>query len=347
LVIYKLSGKKDNDPPVFIEVPLSSLGEAGWSEKDLENYLAANITQVLREEHLMTVAQETSRQEEPDVLALDQEGRLYIFELKRWEGKPENLLQVLRYGQLLGPEPYGVLERRFHRGHPERPQLAEAHADYFSLDSPLAAERFNQKPQFVVVTAGSDMATLDAIEYWKAQGLLISSLTFHIYRDGGAHYVEWHAFSPTPDEYAGVTSKFFVVNTNATYDPEAYQEMLGDGRTGRAAAYGSRKSAVDGIAKGSTVFLYHTGVGIIARGKATESHRVCDFHGEPEAEHYVPLQFDPPVNRAEPFLHAVPAYAVNERLQMSHRFRQTTFRITTDMAKAMEELLRGRSANQS
>lgn len=41
-------------------------------------------------------------QEKPDLMALDREGNLYIFEIKVWESRNENLLQILRYGQLFG-----------------------------------------------------------------------------------------------------------------------------------------------------------------------------------------------------------------------------------------------------
>ena len=53
-----------------------------------------------------SLVSERTRQEEPDILAIDSNGDLYIFELKRWEGKQENLLQVLRYGQLFGNSTY-------------------------------------------------------------------------------------------------------------------------------------------------------------------------------------------------------------------------------------------------
>lgn len=57
----------------------------------------------------MAIFTEKARQEEPDILAIDKEGDLYIFELKRWSGKQENLLQVLRYGQLFGKSTYDEL----------------------------------------------------------------------------------------------------------------------------------------------------------------------------------------------------------------------------------------------
>lgn len=70
----------------------SSLADAGWMEKDLENVLAQNITSLIDDEHLMVISQERPRQAEPDIIAIDKDGVLHIFELKRTKSDPENLL---------------------------------------------------------------------------------------------------------------------------------------------------------------------------------------------------------------------------------------------------------------
>ena len=48
-------------------------------------------------------------------MALDRDGNLYIFEIKVWEAHQENLLQVLRYGQINGASDYEELERIWQR----------------------------------------------------------------------------------------------------------------------------------------------------------------------------------------------------------------------------------------
>jgi len=48
---------------------------------------------------------------------------------------------------------------------------------------------------------------------------------------------------------------------------------------------------VAGIPKGSTVFLYHTGVGVIAKGKTTGAFQKADFEGDVDEEFLVPLDF--------------------------------------------------------
>lgn len=61
----------------------------------------------------MPIFKERKFQEEPDIMALDTNGNLYIFELKRWQAKEENLLQVLRYGQLFGNSSYEDLNNMY------------------------------------------------------------------------------------------------------------------------------------------------------------------------------------------------------------------------------------------
>ncbi len=87
-MLFKLTkGKEKRLDPIRTR----SLKEAGWKEKDLENAMAENITSLIREEFLMIISQERPRQEEPDILALDKDGVLYIFELKRTKSDPENM----------------------------------------------------------------------------------------------------------------------------------------------------------------------------------------------------------------------------------------------------------------
>lgn len=49
-------------------------------------------------------------QEEPDLMAIDENGDLWIFELKAWESRQSNLLQALRYGQKYGQYDYDDLD---------------------------------------------------------------------------------------------------------------------------------------------------------------------------------------------------------------------------------------------
>ncbi len=338
-MIYGLSRDKEEGPS-FRSISLSSLEDAGWTEKHLEDALAERIDLVVREDQLLVLAQERPRQEEADILALDEKGTLYIFELKRWQSDQSNLLQVMRYGQMFGQYSYQRLQDRFRKYVKDSSaDLAAYHQRHFELEEPLARGQFNTDQEFVVVTAGIDLDTLAAIRYWRRKGLRITALTYHVYEDQRRFYVEFHSFAPEPDEGVGLLSNHFIVNTDITYQPEGYKAMLAESK---ASAYHNRKNAVDKIEKGDRVFLYHNRVGVVAVGRALGKARECDWQGDEGAEHYVRLQFK---LKADPILEpekCVSAAEINEAMHSGHCFRQTAFSITGEMGDKIEELLRAK-----
>src|SRR5690606_23063527 len=99
------------------------------------------------------------------------EGNLYIFELKRWVSSAENLLQVLRYGQVFGQYDYAALDHLFQSylgrvGSTEKKPLMTAHKAHFELTEELPSVKFNERQRFIVVTNGLDRQTREAIDYW-------------------------------------------------------------------------------------------------------------------------------------------------------------------------------------
>lgn len=92
----------DTDGRSVERVPGETLKDFGLKERDLQNILFDSLDRLLADDELVLVSQSYPGREEPDLLALDAEGRLYIFGLKAWESHSENLLQALRYGQIFG-----------------------------------------------------------------------------------------------------------------------------------------------------------------------------------------------------------------------------------------------------
>ncbi|MCZ7402597.1 MAG: hypothetical protein O8C61_10285 [Candidatus Methanoperedens sp.] len=90
-----------------------------------------------------------------------------------------------------------------------------------------------------------------------------------------------------------MAEKYFSVNTNRTYRPNSYKEML---QEKKAAAYYDRKEEIIKINKGDTVFLYHNRVGVIAFGKAIDSYKIKDFAGDKNEEYFIPLKFNWQIN---------------------------------------------------
>jgi hypothetical protein len=334
---------KEADKTALEPVRPTTLADLKWLEKDLEQLVARHIDRVVREDQLLVIHQERRYQEEPDILALDRTGALYIFELKRWISSPENLLQVLRYGQIFGQYDYVALDHlfqsyRLQAGSPARKPLVEAHHEYFELDGPLPLSAFNHRQMFVIVTDGLDRATREAIGYWGRQGLPVAALTYHVYRTaGGDVLLEVRPYGPEPDAFDELPDGLVTVNTNVTYMPEAWRDML---TNQKASAYYDRKTAVCGIRKGSPIALYHTGVGIIALGRTTDTFRRAPCGNDPDEEYYIPCEFDIVVDPEREPHKAVTAREVNEFLGASHRFRLTTYTLPPDAVNFVRRRLR-------
>lgn len=331
LFLWKEPGSNESDVEKVKEV---SLAASGLKEKDLENIISKRIDELVRTDQLMVIMQERSRQEEPDILAVDEKGVLFIFELKRWEGRIENILQVLRYGQKFGRYDYEKLNwfYQFYR-HSRQGEISlqEAHKDYFNLEKPLEKESFNTNQHFVIVTNGLDYETWDAVAYWREKGIRISVLIYRLYSLNGQLYIDFDPFGPIPDAPKEPESGLFVINTNKTYMPDAYKEMVTERK---GAAYYGRKYSIQKIRAGNTVCLYHVGVGVIGIGKAKTDYLKKDFNGDIDEEYYVPIEFEYLVDITENNWEqrAVHAWEINNKFNTSYRFRQTVFQLPFEFA---------------
>ena len=326
-------------------VAIQGAHQVGLLEKHVEEFFGSHINEIILEDQLMLIGQERLGQEEADLFALDRKGTLYIFEIKRWQSAPENLLQVLRYGQIFGRYEYEQLQDLARRHQKLEGNLRQKHREHFDLSDVLKESDFNQEQVFVVVTNGVDRDTLGAIRFWGKKGLRIQSLTYRLYSIGDQPYIFFEVFNPEQDVLLEVESRFFIVNTNSSYMEDAWRNMISGHK---AAAYYNRKYAVTGITRGSTVFLYHNVVGIIAKGRATSSYKKADYGDDADEEYYIPLQMSWAVDDPAEWTHrAVPPGEINKRLASGHRFRQTAFSISEDMAKVIDNIWSERNPSKA
>lgn len=340
-MLYELvRGNIELSPKVYIRDPQ----HFSLSEKDIENFLQSHLAEILSEDELMLIGQERKWKEEADLLALDKDGNLYIFELKRWKSDEENILQVMRYGQIFGRYSYEKLEGLAQRHEKLEGSLQTKHAEHFGLegDDVIEKTKFNQKQNFVLVTHGVDDDTISAVEYWSKMGVNITCSPYRLYDIDGKPYIYFDTFNPSGDVVRELNPGFFIVNTNITWMASAWKDMLGDMKKGKAAAYYGRKGTICNISKNNTVYLYHTGIGVIAKGTATDNYRKTNFGNDPEEEFYVPLDFDWAVPQEEWGKKAVRPSEINSRLNTGHRFRQTTFAVSEQMAKVIDEIAKGK-----
>lgn len=125
--------------------PGENLATFGLDERALQEILFQCLDRLFPEDELILLMQSRAWREEPDLMAVDGDGNLYIFELKAWESQSENLLQVLRYGQLYGASRYDELNRWYERIPGNSGTLEEAHRSRFGVEIDPEREQGRQR----------------------------------------------------------------------------------------------------------------------------------------------------------------------------------------------------------
>ncbi|KOS63833.1 hypothetical protein [Lysinibacillus sp. FJAT-14222] len=323
-MLYKLN-KSSLD---YEKVKRVSLDFIGWKEKDLEKLVSKHLQDFISSKDLMTIFNERPRQEEPDILAVDKDGDLYIFELKRWGSNQENLLQVLRYGQLFGNSGYDELNEKYLTYSQSNIPLIEAHKQYFNKDTSnqITQDMFNNKQHFLVMTNGLDQQTVEAIIYWKKNGLNIDAIVYWIFEINGEHYIEFNMYSPI-ESYLEYESSAYVLNTNHSNNSLTTNEMLDEKKA--AAYHKGWQEKIEKIQKGDIVFLYKSGTGIVGYGKGTGVYKKKDYNGYSSAETYTPL------NEFFRLKRPLSASEMKDICGQGFNFRQTMFSISEENANKL------------
>lgn len=282
-------------------VGAQTLFEIGLKEKDLEKLLFDNIQNVIRQTELFAFTHSRNWQEEPDILALDKGGNLYIFELKAWESRKDNLLQVMRYAQMFSEYNYERLNRLRQSVHKKNSDLQIEHQNYFDLEDPVEKDSFNKQQKLVVMTNGLDSETRQAVKYWKDQGVKIYPWIYRAYKINDQKFLAFEAFGTNDDPFEDLPASYHIVNTCAKDGLEPHDHMIAKHRA--SAFYHPWKDKIKNIKKSDTVFLYKSGEGIIAYGIAKDGYKSSDWQGNADEEYYVELDkfrmISPPLTYSE------------------------------------------------
>ena len=267
-MLYKLSSGIDRIEPVrFL-----GFEQVNALEKQLENLIANHLLEVLYEgAPVMPIFQERNRQEEADIYALDRDGDLVVFELKRAGAGRGALEQLLCYVEKAGAWNYFVLNEKFAKYVEKRKgrivELREAHRETFGLAKPLEDDRFNRNQKMYVIANSAEEDLVNAVSYWRNRRLEIEFLPYRVYEIGGEQYFEFFSkpfdVHPNPAHKKGV-----LFDTNASYDLPGQSTWVERMITQkRVSAYGDVKGAVDYLQKGDIVFYYQKGHGIVAAAR--------------------------------------------------------------------------------
>ncbi len=276
-------------------VPFLDMADLQSLEKHLETLLASHLFDSLFEDaRLMPIFQERQFQAEADLYALNKDGDLVIFELKRGLAGEEAVHQILRYAQQAGRWAFRDLDRRWRqyletKGLKEAP-LPEAHKDAFQLERPLLPSEFNRRQHLIVIGSAANEALMDAVGYWKKQGLSADFIPYRIYRISGQEYFEF--FSLPYDRHQNpATRKGVLFDTNRSWDENSIWEMM---EKSRVAAYGDVKYVVEYLNPKDIVFYSHKGVGVIAAAEV-----IGPVRREGDDEQYRDVRFLTPVPKRE------------------------------------------------
>ena len=312
-MLYKLgstNGTFDRLEPVAFK----DFSDFENKEKDLENLIAENILEVLYEQPgLMPIFQEREGEPVGDIYALNEQGELVIFELKRNTATRDAIQQALRYAQDAGQWSYSTLEEKYRifRKALSRPDdtsdLTEAHREAFGLEHPLEAREINAKQHLLVIGSAADDSLIDAVDYWKRQGVSIGFLPYRIYEFGENQYFEFFALPydrhSNPRKRKGV-----LFDTNERWNSEAIWYMM---ENQRVAAFEDAAHYVERINPDDIVFFSHRGKGVVAAAKIKKGAIQRD---DPKNASYRDVEFITPI----------PQRGINIRAMLPRRVSEIT-----------------------
>jgi len=267
-MLYKLGSSKEKfdklEPVVF-----KDFASFGNLEKDLEELIAKSILDVLFEDSsLMPIFQERQYQAEADIYALNDKGELIIFELKRGSAGEGAVHQALRYAQDAGQWSYSKLQEKYHRYTGGNTELIQAHQEAFNLEHALDAKEMNNKQHLFVIGSAADDSLINAVDYWKKQGISIEFLPYRIYELNNEKYFEFFALPydkhKNPGDIKGV-----LFDTNRSWDEDSIWYMM---ENSRVAAFGDAKRFIEYVYPGDIIFFSHKWAGIVAAAKVKKGN---------------------------------------------------------------------------
>jgi Holliday junction resolvase len=303
-MLYKLNS--DNSKFDKLEpVAYKDFADFGNIEKDLENLIANSLLDDLFEDSsLMPISQERPQRAEADIYALNKNGELIIFELKRSYAGEEAVHQILRYAQDAGQWSYSTLSKKYRKYSNTEVELTEAHKEAFNLDRALHAKEINNKQHLIVIGSAADDNLMKAVDYWKKQGISIEFLPYRIYEIGKEYYFEFFTY-PYDKHRNPRNVKGVLFDTNRSYDENAIWYMM---KNSCVAAFGDAKRFVEYVYPGDIVFLSHKGVGLVAAGKVKKG----DIKAPDRSTLYRDIKFITPVPQEGKPLRVMPFSKVSE-----------------------------------
>ena len=283
-MLLKITSKGESY--VIDKEPLESLGK---HEKHLEKWMSKNLERLIDGIQLWTIHEERPAQSEADIIALDDAGNTFIFELKRGEAGHRAVGQLFNYWTAIAEMKYDKLQERARRHYKnENLDLAYEHFNFFNLKKAIDKEKFNKESRLLVVAEKANENLWNMIAFLRSRfSVPLGFVKYEIYRlkKGKNEELVLHFDTSdanellneiTGEEEAVVEElyedkkRYFWYNTNKEHlDPPESHDKVFDMDV--AATYGPKifGEKLASSAKGDHIFAYANGEGIRAYGIVT------------------------------------------------------------------------------
>ncbi|MFZ0962514.1 MAG: hypothetical protein WAO35_16585 [Terriglobia bacterium] len=253
-------------------IPVSAL-DLKVKEKDIQNWIAEKPELLFTNpDAVLVIGQAVSGKPMPDLLAVDSQGTLFVFEIKRDSSDRRAVGQLQDYAAALSEWTRDDFNRRWQQNPKAKGRnLFEAFKD-FSENSGFEEDEFLKNRRFfVLASAGSaEDESVKRIIRWLRDNyhVPIDFVPFQFYKRGRQHFLEIEKIDVDP-MVSGRDEKWkgdWSFNTNERYCPGSYKKMLKDGVIA-VSGYWNTKEKLNGPRRGDRIFAYLNGKGIIAVGR--------------------------------------------------------------------------------
>lgn len=139
--------------------------------------------------------------------------------------------------------------------------------------------------------------------------------------------MEMNRFAVEDDPNEDISSNSYILNTNGANSIADHNDMLLNRKA--AAYYAPWKQKIGQLQKGDLVFLYQSGAGIVAFGRASGKLGKADHQGQKDEEFFMNLErfqvLDSPISAAK----------IKEITGNNYSFRGTMFSMDTESANVL------------
>ncbi len=154
------------------------------TEASLEELLVASPELLMRD--LRLIGRQVPTSGGPlDLLGVDEDGRLVVFELKRGTLTRDAVAQIIDYASDLHEMPGEELAKLI-QDHSRRPDIEsiDDFRDWHAREFPSGEDALGERPRMIIVGLGADERARRMVVYLADLGADIRLLTFHAFGDG-------------------------------------------------------------------------------------------------------------------------------------------------------------------